>query len=53
MNKVEQLFIEEMDRTNFMNVINDNFSFIDGLIDSFDIERINNKNSNTVTEDEV
>ena len=52
MNKVEQLFLEEMDRTNFMNIINDDFSFVDSLIDSFDIERINNKTTNTM-EDNV
>lgn len=52
MNKVEQLFLEEMDRTNFMNIINDDFSFVDSLIDSFDIERINNKTTDT-TEDNV
>lgn len=48
MNKVEQLFLEEMDRTNFMNIINDDFSFIDGLIDSADLERINNKSTDTM-----
>ena len=52
MNKVEQLFLEEMDRTNFMNIINDDFSFVDSLIDSFDIERINNK-TNDIMEDNV
>lgn len=40
MNNVEKLFTEQMETEKFFDVINDNFSFIDSLIDKRDMERL-------------
>ena len=40
MNTVEKFFLETMDKCNFRNCVDDDFSFIDRLIDSDDIEKI-------------
>lgn len=40
MNTVEKFFLETMDKCNFRNCVDDDFSFIDHLIDSDDIEKI-------------
>ena len=41
MTDVEKLFAEQMDRRNFNRVMNEDFSFIDKLIDQSDIDRLN------------
>ena len=43
MNTVEKFFLETMDKCNFRNCIDDDFSFIDHLIDNDDIEKIREK----------
>ncbi len=40
MNTVEKFFLETMDKCNFRNCIDDDFSFVDCLIDGSDIEKI-------------
>ena len=40
MNTVEKFFLETMDKYNFRNCIDDDFSFVDCLIDGSDIEKI-------------
>lgn len=40
MNTVEKFFLETMDKCNFRNCVDDDFSFIDCLIDGSDIEKI-------------
>lgn len=43
MNKVEQLFMEQMEEDKFHSVVNDDFSFADSLIDNSDLDKINNE----------
>ena len=40
MNTVEKFFLETMDKCNLRNCIDDDFSFVDCLIDGSDIEKI-------------
>ena len=40
MNTVEKFFLETMDKCNFRNCIDDDFSFVDCLIDGSDVEKI-------------
>lgn len=38
MNKVEGLFLEQMEEEKFHDVANDDFSFVDSLLDPKDLE---------------
>ena len=43
MNTVEKFFLESMDKHNFINCVDDDFSFVDCLIDAHDLEKIREK----------
>ena len=40
MNKVEALFMEQLDEKNFHDVVNDDFGFVDSLTDQTDLEKL-------------
>jgi hypothetical protein len=42
-NKIEQMLLEQMEEDKFHDVVNDDFSFADSLIDQSDLDKLNDK----------
>ena len=40
MNKIEEMLLEQMMQEKFHQVVNDNFNFVDSLIDPSDLDKI-------------
>lgn len=43
MNKIEKMLLEQMEEEKFHNVANDNFDFVDPLVDRIDLDRISDE----------
>lgn len=41
MRDIDSLFLEQMENDRFQSAMNDNFSFVDSLIDKSDLDKIN------------
>ena len=39
---IDHMFLEQMESDKFQNAVNDDFSFADSLIDTADLDKINN-----------
>lgn len=50
MNAVETLFHESLDQTFFQKVVNDDFSFLDKIIDQRDLDKVTEVNINGIDE---